>query len=29
MYVKVKRAEQARFFEEVTDLDYEWYLRNA
>lgn len=29
MYVKVKRAEQARFFEEVTELDYDWYLRNA
>ncbi len=29
IYVKVKRAEQARFFEAVTELDYEWYLRNA
>jgi glutamine synthetase len=29
MYVKVKRTEQARFFEEVTELDYDWYLRNA
>lgn len=29
MYVKVKRHEQAQFFEEVTELDYQWYLRNA
>jgi len=29
MYVSVKRTEQARFYEEVTELDYEWYLRNA
>jgi glutamine synthetase len=29
MYVKVKRTEQARFYEEVTSLDYDWYLRNA
>jgi glutamine synthetase len=29
MYVSVKRTEQARFYEEVTDLDYDWYLRNA
>ncbi|ESQ81733.1 glutamine synthetase family protein [Asticcacaulis benevestitus] len=29
MYVKVKRTEQSRFFEEVTSLDYDWYLRNA
>ncbi|HVZ30219.1 MAG TPA: glutamine synthetase family protein [Asticcacaulis sp.] len=29
MYVKVKRTEQARFYEEVTQLDYDWYLRNA
>jgi glutamine synthetase len=29
MYVRVKRTEQARFFEAVGELDYEWYLRNA
>lgn len=29
MYVSVKRTEQARFYEEVTELDYQWYLRNA
>ena len=29
MYVKVKRTEQARFYEEITELDYDWYLRNA
>ncbi|BBF80627.1 glutamine synthetase family protein [Asticcacaulis excentricus] len=29
MYVKVKKTEQARFFEEITELDYDWYLRNA
>jgi glutamine synthetase len=29
MYACVKRVEQARFLEEVTSLDYEWYLRNA
>jgi len=28
-YVVVKRTEQARFFEEITELDYSWYLRNA
>ena len=29
MYCSVKSTEQARFFEEITELDYEWYLRNA
>lgn len=29
MYIKVKRTEQAQFFEEITELDYDWYLRNA
>lgn len=29
MFVSVKRTEQARFFEAVTALDYDWYLRNA
>jgi glutamine synthetase len=29
MYVAVKRTEQRRFFEVVTSLDFDWYLRNA
>lgn len=29
MFVSVKRTEQARFFEVVTSLDYDWYLSNA
>lgn len=29
MFVSVKRTEQARFFEVVGQLDYDWYLRNA
>lgn len=29
MFCSVKRTEQARFFEAVTPLDYDWYLRNA
>jgi glutamine synthetase len=29
MFVSVKRTEQARFAEVVTQLDYDWYLRNA
>ena len=29
MFVTVKRTEQARFFEVVPELDYDWYLRNA
>jgi len=28
-YTIVKRTEMARFMEQVTELDYEWYLRNA
>ena len=29
VFVAVKRAEQDRFFSRVTELDYDWYLRNA
>ncbi|WP_374574824.1 glutamine synthetase family protein [Phenylobacterium sp.] len=29
MFVSVKRTEQARFFEVITPLDYDWYLSNA
>jgi glutamine synthetase len=29
MYVSVKRTEQARFFEVISQLDYDWYLSNA
>jgi glutamine synthetase len=29
MFVSVKRTEQQRFFEVVTSLDFDWYLRNA
>ncbi len=29
VFVAVKRTEQARFFSRVTELDYDWYLRNA
>lgn len=29
MFVSVKRTEQERFFEVVSPLDYDWYLRNA
>lgn len=29
MYACVKRTEQGRFFEQVTSLDYDWYLQNA
>jgi glutamine synthetase len=29
MFAAVKRTEQARFFDVVTSLDYEWCLRNA
>lgn len=29
MFASVKRTEQARFFEVVGALDYDWYLRNA
>jgi glutamine synthetase len=28
-YTIVKRTEMARFYGEVTQLDYDWYLRNA
>lgn len=29
MFGKVKRTEQDRFFEVVSPLDYDWYLKNA
>jgi glutamine synthetase len=29
MFTTVKKTEQARFFDVVTALDYDWYLRNA
>jgi glutamine synthetase len=29
MFSKVKRTEQDRFFEVVSPLDYDWYLKNA
>ena len=29
MFTSVKRTEQERFFESVSPLDYDWYLRNA
>ncbi len=29
MFTKVKRIEQARFFDEIPTQDYDWYLRNA
>lgn len=29
MFASVKRTEQERFFEIVSPLDYDWYLRNA
>ena len=29
VFVAVKRAEQNRFFSRVTELDYDWYLRNC
>jgi glutamine synthetase len=29
MFGKVKRTEQDRFFEVVSSLDYDWYLKNA
>ena len=29
MFSKVKRIEQDRFFEVVSPLDYDWYLKNA
>ena len=29
MYAALKRQEQDRFFERVTDLDIDWYLQNV
>ena len=29
MFTAIKRAEHSRFYGQVTELDYEWYLRNA
>jgi glutamine synthetase len=29
IYCAIKRAEQDRFYSEVTELDFEWYLRTA
>jgi glutamine synthetase len=29
MFASVKRTEQARFFDVITEQDYDWYLRNA
>ncbi len=29
MFSKVKQTEQDRFFEVVSPLDYDWYLKNA
>jgi glutamine synthetase len=29
MFAKVKRTEQDRFFEVVSPLDYDWYLKNS
>jgi glutamine synthetase len=29
MFTSVKRTEQDRFFEQVTTIDYDWYLKNA
>jgi len=29
MFTKVKQTEQDRFFEVVSPLDYDWYLKNA
>lgn len=29
VFTAVKRAEQDRFFSHVTELDFDWYLRNA
>ncbi len=29
VFSAVKRVEQDRFFSQVTELDYDWYLRNA
>jgi glutamine synthetase len=29
IYCAIKRAEQDRFFSQVTEIDYDWYLRTA
>jgi glutamine synthetase len=29
MFAKVKRIEQDRFFEVVSPLDYDWYLKSV
>ncbi len=29
MFAAIKRAEYDRYNSQVTELDYEWYLRNA
>ena len=29
VYTTVKRSEQDRYFAEVPQLDYDWYLRTA
>jgi glutamine synthetase len=29
IYGAIKRAEQDRFYSQVTELDFEWYLRTA
>ena len=29
IYCAIKRAEQDRFYSQVTELDFEWYLRTA
>jgi glutamine synthetase len=29
MYTAIKRSEHDRFYGQVTELDYEWYMRNA
>ncbi|HEY4162766.1 MAG TPA: glutamine synthetase family protein [Dongiaceae bacterium] len=29
MYTAIKRSEHDRFYGQVTELDYDWYLRNA
>lgn len=29
IYCAIKRAEQDRFYSQVTELDFDWYLRTA
>jgi glutamine synthetase len=29
IYDAIKRAEQDRFYAQVTELDFDWYLRTA